>query len=164
MKYMKANVIFEFFVRRFLLVLVFSCALTLSAARAQTLAQTTHEVLFETTKGKIRIALYDDTPIHRDNFIKLVKEGFYDGLLFHRVIYNFMIQTGDTASRHARPGELLGSSAEGYKLRRRYCIRNCIIRGELLQLLVKATMLILSGIPPHRSFILYMENGLTTLC
>lgn len=116
MKYMKANVIFEFFVRRFLLVLVFSCALTLSAARAQTLAQTTHEVLFETTKGKIRIALYDDTPIHRDNFIKLVKEGFYDGLLFHRVIYNFMIQTGDTASRHARPGELLGSSAEGYKL------------------------------------------------
>lgn len=75
-----------------------------------------HEVLLETTKGNIRIALYNETPQHRDNFLKLVRQGFYDGLLFHRVIYNFMIQTGDSASRNASPGQLLGDSPEGYKI------------------------------------------------
>lgn len=58
-----------------------------------------HEVLLETNKGNIRISLYNETPLHRDNFLKNVREGWYDGLLFHRVISNFMIQTGDTASR-----------------------------------------------------------------
>ena len=85
-------------------------------ACAQTADGPRREVLFETSKGNIRIALYDETPRHRDNFIKLVKEGFYDGLLFHRVIYNFMIQTGDSASRHAAPGQMLGVSSEGYKI------------------------------------------------
>ncbi len=75
-----------------------------------------HEVLLETDKGNIRIALYNETPQHRDNFLKLVKEGFYDGLLFHRVIFRFMIQTGDSASRNAAPGQLLGDSPEGYKI------------------------------------------------
>lgn len=73
-----------------------------------------HEVLFETNKGNIRIALYNETPLHRDNFLKNVREGLYDGLLFHRVISKFMIQTGDTASRHAQPGQLLGETAETY--------------------------------------------------
>ena len=71
-----------------------------------------HEVLFETTKGNICIALYNETPLHRDNFLKQVKEGMYDGVLFHRVIKDFMIQTGDTASRHAEPGDLLGNTIE----------------------------------------------------
>lgn len=73
-----------------------------------------HEVLFETSKGNIRIALYNETPLHRDNFLKNVREGWYDGQLFHRVISKFMIQTGDTASRHAQPGQLLGETAETY--------------------------------------------------
>ena len=73
-----------------------------------------HEVLFETNKGNIRIALYNETPLHRDNFLKNVREGWYDGQLFHRVISKFMIQTGDTASRHAQPGQLLGETAETY--------------------------------------------------
>ena len=73
-----------------------------------------YEVLFETNKGNIRIALYNETPLHRDNFLKNVREGLYDGLLFHRVISKFMIQTGDTASRHAQPGQLLGETAETY--------------------------------------------------
>lgn len=73
-----------------------------------------HEVLFETNKGNIRIALYNETPLHRDNFLKSVREGWYDGQLFHRVISKFMIQTGDTASRHAQPGQLLGETAETY--------------------------------------------------
>ncbi len=68
------------------------------------------EVVLETDSGSIRIALYNETPKHRDNFLKLVKEGFYDGVLFHRVIENFMIQTGDSTTRHAQPGELLGEA------------------------------------------------------
>ena len=57
------------------------------------------EVVLETTAGEIRVKLYDDTPGHRDNFIKNVKDGMYDGVTFHRVIRNFMIQTGDPCTR-----------------------------------------------------------------
>lgn len=89
------------------------CALT---ANAQAVDTVRHEVLMETSMGNIRVRLYNETPKHRDNFIKLVKEGFYDGLLFHRVINRFMIQTGDSASRNAQPGQLLGDSPEGYKV------------------------------------------------
>lgn len=73
-------------------------------------------VLLETTAGNITVALYDETPIHRDNFIKLVKEGFYDGLLFHRTIRNFMIQSGDPDSRNATAGKQLGNNDAGYTL------------------------------------------------
>ncbi|MBR3618298.1 MAG: peptidylprolyl isomerase [Bacteroidaceae bacterium] len=57
------------------------------------------EVVLETTVGEIRVKLYNDTPGHRDNFIKNVQEGYYTGVTFHRVIRNFMIQTGDPATR-----------------------------------------------------------------
>lgn len=67
------------------------------------------EVLFETTAGEFRVALYNETPLHRDNFVELVREGFYDSLLVHRAIYGFMIQMGDPDSRNAKPGELLGA-------------------------------------------------------
>ena len=76
----------------------------------------TNEVLLETTEGNIRIMLYNDTPLHRDNFLKLVGEQFYDSLLFHRVIKNFMIQTGDPKSKNAEPGETLGGGDLGYTL------------------------------------------------
>ena len=68
-----------------------------------------NEVLFETTEGNIRVMLYDDTPIHRDNFLKLVNEQFYDSLLFHRVIKSFMIQGGDPTSKTAEPGTTRGT-------------------------------------------------------
>ena len=74
------------------------------------------KVLIQTTEGDIIVRLYDQTPQHRDNFLKLVREGFYDGILFHRVIYKFMIQAGDSASRNALPGQRLGESPEGYKI------------------------------------------------
>lgn len=70
----------------------------------------------ETTMGPIKIKLYDDTPQHRDNFVKLVKEGFYDGVLFHRVINDFMVQTGDPDSKEAQPGQMLGGGDPGYTL------------------------------------------------
>ena len=80
-------------------------------------AQTsTTEVLFETTEGNIRIALYDETPIHRDNFLKLTKMHVYDSLLFHRVIKDFMIQSGDTNSKNAKPGQRLGTGDFDYTL------------------------------------------------
>lgn len=77
---------------------------------------TAKTVLFETTMGNIRIALYDDTPLHRDNFLKLVDEHYYDSLLFHRVIYGFMIQTGAPDSRHAEPGAHLGFRDKDYTI------------------------------------------------
>jgi peptidyl-prolyl cis-trans isomerase B (cyclophilin B) len=73
-------------------------------------------VRFETTSGNFTIALFNDTPIHRDNFIKLVNEQFYDSLLFHRTIWEFMIQTGDPTSKTAKPGEKLGEGSVGYTL------------------------------------------------
>ena len=74
----------------------------------------TAEVLLETTEGNIRIALYDETPVHRDNFLKLTKMHVYDSLLFHRVIKDFMIQSGDTNSKNAKPGQQLGTGDFDY--------------------------------------------------
>lgn len=76
----------------------------------------TTRVLLETTYGEIELALYNETPQHRDNFVKLVNEGAYDGVLFHRVINNFMIQTGDPDSKNATSDALLGSGGPGYDL------------------------------------------------
>lgn len=73
-------------------------------------------VTLKTTMGNITILLYNETPLHRDNFIKLAKEGFYNDVLFHRVIKHFMIQAGDPDSRHAAKGELLGNGGPGYTL------------------------------------------------
>lgn len=75
-----------------------------------------HEVLLETSKGNIRVKLYNETPRHRDNFIRLAKAGYYDGILWHRVIADFMIQTGDSTTRHARPGASVGSYAPDYNI------------------------------------------------
>jgi cyclophilin family peptidyl-prolyl cis-trans isomerase len=77
------------------------------------------DVAIFTTKGAIVIRLSDSTPQHRDNFLKLVKSGFYDSLLFHRVIRNFMIQSGDPDSREGHPGKPLsqgGSGGPGYTI------------------------------------------------
>jgi len=85
------------------------------AAYVPTMAQS-RQVMLETTEGNIVLTLYDDTPQHRDNFLKLVNEQFYDSLLFHRVIKNFMIQGGDPTSRHAEPGATLGNGSLDYTI------------------------------------------------
>lgn len=69
-----------------------------------------------TSLGQIRLLLYGDTPAHLKNFVKLVNEGYYDGVLFHRVINDFMIQTGDPDSRDAQPGQHLGAGGPDYKI------------------------------------------------
>ena len=74
------------------------------------------KVELETSYGKIVVELYNETPQHRDNFIKLVKEGYYDGVLFHRVIKDFMIQTGDGNSKTAGPDAALGDGDPGYTI------------------------------------------------
>ena len=73
-------------------------------------------ILIETDYGNMKIALYDSTPIHKENFLKLAKEGYYDGTLFHRVISGFMIQGGDPESIGAPANKPLGAGGPGYTL------------------------------------------------
>lgn len=72
--------------------------------------------LIETPYGNLKVLLYNETPKHRDNFVKLVGEGYYDSLLFHRTIQGFMIQGGDPQSRSAPTGQMLGMGGPGYRI------------------------------------------------
>ena len=73
-------------------------------------------VVMKTSEGTIKLKLYNDTPIHRDNFIKLSKSKFFEGIIFHRVIKNFMIQSGDPDSRNPKPDSTYGEGGPGYDL------------------------------------------------
>lgn len=73
-------------------------------------------VEIKTTEGDLTVRLFGDTPRHRDNFVKLAKEGYYNGVLFHRVINEFMVQTGDPDSKTAPAGKMLGSGGPGYDI------------------------------------------------
>jgi len=84
-----------------------------------------------TSYGTIKILLYDNTPLHRDNFIKLVSEGYYDGTLFHRVINNFMIQGGDPDSKNAKPGQMLGQGGPNYTIPAEFNSENYHKKGAL---------------------------------
>lgn len=70
------------------------------------------EVTLQTTMGKVTVALYNQTPLHRDNFLRQVKRGYYDGLLFHRIIEGFMIQCGDSISRETSARDFKNSQGE----------------------------------------------------
>ena len=94
-------------------------AVTMQAQTVQDMPR--HEVLLETDSGDIRIELFNETPKHRDNFLRLVRSGAYDGVLFHRVIKDFMIQTGDVGSKNAKPGEAVGDTPETYTVPAEKC-------------------------------------------
>lgn len=96
----------------FLLSLLLTIALGVSAQTSEP----RHEILLETDSGNVRIALYNETPQHRDNILRLVEAHAYDGVLFHRVISNFMVQTGDLGSIGAPQGKLLGDTQEKYSV------------------------------------------------
>jgi cyclophilin family peptidyl-prolyl cis-trans isomerase len=74
------------------------------------------DIVLETSEGKIVLSLYHETPLHSENFLKLVNEGYYNGLLFHRVIKNFMIQSGDPNSKNAASRTMLGSGGPSYTI------------------------------------------------
>lgn len=88
-------------------------------------------VSMETSMGSLTIRLYDGTPKHRDNFIKLVESGFYDGLLFHRVMGGFMIQGGDPNSKNAKKGQRLGTGGPGYTVPQEFSQEYVHIKGAL---------------------------------
>ncbi len=102
------------------IVLLLNCliVISLSAQKDSSIRkkERRRDVLLQTSMGDIVIRLSDSTPLHRDNFLKLVKVGFYDSVLFHRVIQNFMIQSGDPNSKQAKAGQPLGNGGPGYSI------------------------------------------------
>src|SRR5690349_4622324 len=114
---------------RFALLITVSCVLSFASqqvsaqdktSKKQTMTKTESaaepRVKISTSYGDMVIKLYNETPQHRDNFLKLVKEHFYDSLLFHRVIKGFMLQGGDPQSKNASPTQMLGSGDVGYTI------------------------------------------------
>ncbi len=91
---------------------------TFAQKKKKSMEKAVTDTLIEITTdyGTMKLKLYKETPLHRANFMKLVSEGFYDSLLFHRVIKGFMIQGGDPDSKNAAPGKMLGSGDVGYKI------------------------------------------------
>ncbi len=98
----------------FLISLILSVFFNISCLAQKNKKET--KVLISTSYGDIKIALYNETPKHRDNFIKLIKEKTYDETLFHRVIKDFMIQGGDPESKNAEAGKMLGEGSLGYTI------------------------------------------------
>lgn len=90
------------------------------------------KVRINTSEGSITVRLYDETPKHRDNFLKLAREGFFNGTLFHRVIKDFMIQGGDPDSKGAPAGKMLGTGGPGYTIPAEFAYPQCFHkRGAL---------------------------------
>jgi len=96
------------------IILIFSLNLILIGVKSQTLAKET--ILLETNYGVMKLKLYEETPLHKANFLKLANQAFFDSLLFHRVINNFMIQGGDPLSKLAKSGDSLGHGDIGYTI------------------------------------------------
>ena len=97
----------------FLLAFLIACSVT---RNTETPAFSRERIQLSTDSGAIILRLYNKTPLHRDNFIKLVKQHYFDSLLFHRVIKNFMIQGGDPDSKNAKPNILLGNGGPSYTI------------------------------------------------
>lgn len=108
--------------------LVFT-SLLLGSLFGQTRSKET--VVVETTMGNISLKLFEETPGHKENFLRLVEQKKYDSLLFHRVIANFMIQAGDPGSKLAKPGDTLGSGDLGYTIKPEFNTKLYHVKGKL---------------------------------
>lgn len=95
---------------------IIATMLLVACGNAQNIGDKRPVVLIKTQFGDMKVVLYNETPKHRDNFLKLAKAGYYDGVLFHRVIKDFMIQGGDPETRNAQPGQQLGNGGPGYEI------------------------------------------------
>ena len=111
------------------IILSLSLVLVIKTCFSQTFSKET--ILISTSFGNMKIKLFNETPQHRDNFLKLVKEHFYDSLLFHRVIEGFMIQGGDPDSKHAEPTKFLGDGDLKYTIPAEFVPSLCHKKGML---------------------------------
>ena len=98
--------------KKLFIVLFFCLASFISFSQKKGGSEPRAEVTIQTTMGKVVVALYNQTPLHRDNFLRQVSRGYYDGLLFHRIIEGFMIQCGDSISRNVSAQEFHNSQGE----------------------------------------------------
>lgn len=99
--------------KKIISLLSFAVAMFLVACETN---NSTTKVVMETSHGTMEFVLYNETPKHRDNFVELVQQQYFDSLLFHRVIKDFMIQAGDPDSKYAEPGVRLGEGGPGYRI------------------------------------------------
>ncbi len=111
------------------IILSLSLVLAIKQGFSQTYSKET--ILISTEFGNMKIKLFNETPKHRDNFLKLVREHFYDSLLFHRVIQDFMIQGGDPDSKHAEPSKFLGDGDLKYTIPAEFVPTLCHKKGML---------------------------------
>ena len=118
-------------IRKYLkhIILSLSLILVIKQGFSQTFSPET--ILISTPYGDMKLKLFNETPKHRDNFLKLVKEHYYDSLLFHRVIQDFMIQGGDPDSKHAEPAKLLGDGDLKYTIPAEFVPTLCHKKGML---------------------------------
>ena len=109
-------------------------ALLLAAAACGPKTEKEVVMVVETTMGTVEFKLYNETPLHRDNFIKLAEAHYFDSLLFHRVIDGFVIQGGDPNSKHAEPGQLLGDGGPDYGVPAEFRVEQGIVteNGSIL--------------------------------
>lgn len=111
------------------IILSLSLVLVSKQVVSQTFSKET--ILITTMYGSIKVKLFNETPLHKDNFLKLVRSHFYDSLLFHRVIEGFMIQGGDPDSKHAEAGKLLGDGDLNYTIPAEFVPQLCHKKGML---------------------------------
>lgn len=118
-------------IRKYLKHIILSLSLILVIKQGFSQTFSTETILISTPYGDMKLKLFNETPKHRDNFIKLVREHFYDSLLFHRVIQDFMIQAGDPDSKHAEPAKFLGDGDLKYTIPAEFVPTLCHKKGML---------------------------------